>query len=279
MRMKRRMLLFIALFITILFSGCLSSEEKKEGRQNVDEAKPFLKEYVKDKYGKSAKIINYSYVTWTKIDSVVASRDVGISSCVTAQVQIEDDIYTIMYDLNTREFSSDEYLSELKPEILRMFSEDIGFTGAFACDIDFQDEYLDVSRLLPVEIKPTTFAELCETVDSFDIMIYSNAGDWDEHSFSGDIIRSKLASINWDKNKFFNIYILNMYDKEKYGELKSQDNSMWYNTNHIAEFDGYSVNVPEESYVGEYASSAYLLRLHQELLQVYAFNENSIQEN
>jgi hypothetical protein len=269
------------LVATILLGGCLSSAEKAEGKRNVNEAKPYLKQYVKDKYGKKAKISDYSYVTWTDIDSTVAKRDVGISSCVTAQIQTENDTFTIMYDLNTGNYSSDEYLAELKPELLRMFNEDIGFTGAFACDIDFQDEYLDVNRLLPVDIRPTNLEQLYENANYLEIMIYCNAGDWDENSFRGDDIRNKFGRIQWDENKGLSIYILNMYDKEKYDELKSQEYSeyMWFNSDNVVEFDGSSVSIPEESYIGTYASSAYLLWEYQEELLVYSIDEESIQQN
>jgi hypothetical protein len=280
--LNRLALIVMIFIITLLCNGCLSSKERAEGRRNITEAKPHLKEYIKEHYGNSAKITDYSYVTWTDIDSTVASRDVGISSCVTANIKTKNgNTYTIMYDLNTGEYRSDEYLAELKPELQNMMDEELGFTGAFACDIDFQDEYLDVNSLLPVDEKPKSLTELygTENVNYLELMLYCTGGDWDEYSFQSEEIRNKLGSVPLDENKGFSIYILNMYDKASYDDLKSQEYSefMWHNVNNLVDYDGaLTITPPEESYIGKYASCAYLLRNYQGDLYVYSINETSI---
>ncbi len=277
---KRYFLVLIVIAATMFCGGCLSYEDRVEGRKNLKEAKPFLRQYVKDNYGKGTKISNYEYVKWTKVDSTVGSRKVGISPCVTAKVQTEHDTFTIMYNINTGEYSSDEYLINLEPELLRMFNEDIGFTEAFECDIDFSHPTLDVNNLLPVDMKPSNLTELYENADYLSILIYCTDNDWNEDSFSGDDLRSRFDSLQLDENRGISIYVLNMYDKDSYAELKSQDYSdrMWFNIDNIVDLDGLTVNIPEESYLGKYASSAYYIMQYQEELFLYSINESIIKD-
>jgi hypothetical protein len=71
---------------------------------------------------------------------------------------------------------------------------------------------------------------------------------------------------------------LKEYVKDKYGKNANSE-YMWFNSDQVVEFDGSSVSIPEESYIGTYASSAYLLWEYQEELLVYSIDEDSIQQN
>lgn len=273
----RLFILIPILILIILCNGCLSAEERAEGKKNIKEAKPYLKQYVKESYGKRAKIRNYSYVTWTeKNGSAVPRIDVGISSCVTAEVQVADDTIRVMYDLDTGKYSSDEFLYDLKPEIVRMFRDDIGFTGAVACDIDFSDDFLDVSRLLPVEVKPLNLRELCEYEDLVEVMIYCINGDWNEDSFRSEDIINKFDLGPMDDRKCI-IYVLNMYDNEKYEEFMATDPSILITSVYLVGFPGYPPEIPNDSYIGEYASSAYRIIIGADI-EMISITDKSIEE-
>jgi hypothetical protein len=268
-RNAERLFILIPILIFIIFcSGCLSAEERAEGKKNIKEAKPYLKQYVKESYSKRAKIKNYSYVTWTENNgSAVPRIDVGVSSCVSAEVHAGNDTIRVMYDLDTGKYSSDEFLIDLKPEIVRMFRDDIGFMGAVACDIDFSDDFLDVSRLLPVEVKPLNLRELCENVGLVKVMIYCINGDWNEDSFRSEDIINKFNFGPMDDRKCM-IYVLNMYDNEKYEEFMATDPSIFITSNHLVGFPGNPPEIPQDSYIGKYASSAYRITIGKEMKMI-----------
>lgn len=147
--MKKICLIGYLVVLLMVLTSCISAEERKQGKEDVRVGKKLIKEYVKQTYGKRAKVSDYEAVYISaSTGSVVPNLSRNASGYVKATVKMKNNTFDIMYHVKTDEVLTSENIGRIQDSFLNYSKDILPFEGVMDCnmEVDFMlyyEQYID----------------------------------------------------------------------------------------------------------------------------------------
>jgi hypothetical protein len=131
-----------AIFIFMLsLIGCVSEEQKAEGKKELKIGKPLIKQYVKNTYGKKAKVTNIKpYYVRESSDSTVPNFQKIAAGYVKGTVSLSDTKFDMLYDIYRDEVLTKENIGAVEQSFCSYASDVLPFSRFVDCQMAVREK-------------------------------------------------------------------------------------------------------------------------------------------
>ena len=228
-------------FILLLFTSCMSSDEKQQARENEKTARPMLEKYVEENY-QGAVVGEVECLTNTSYDLFAATY---ATEYVKATVLYNRKTFNVLVNLETGEFYNGFYLQKISDEMESLVFDEIEVEKPKDIEIrfmlnDFEDIVENAWDCFEEDIDSAE--ELLKTgrYKMFMVCKYANSQiDFKEipiksffkSEYTGDI---QIAFVNYrDKMRYDNSDVLDITSIDSLSSLFNGNSSFVYNASDL----------------------------------------------
>ena len=207
--------LMIIMILAILSACSLTKEEKVQKTKNEKIATPIIEEYCKENY-KNYKINSINGYHYTKFGSLFPEE--VLTDLVSVNIKADGDSFNLYYDVNAKEFYTNQYNEKIRKETKNafhniipetMFNENIEF-----CPVKYQDYSLSMTKIQDDSFEDVFNGEYVINVEGF----YK---DVNSENFTENRINSKKEFIS----RFKTVNLYNVLEaSNSRSEMKVPDN-------------------------------------------------------
>lgn len=206
------------LILMLSLTACISDDERDKGKENVKVGQKLIKEYVRETYGKKAKVSDLKPIYKRgKYDSTVPSFTKIASGFVKATVTTKDSKFDILYNVNTKNVLTQENISAVQDSFLTYANDVLQSGNLVDCEMILYSEKIDdhyISSFIEPDI--TTYEELIATGEyKIELTYRSINSDFD--NISEENWQQLISSFSGEgtEHKVYMLFV-NYKDKESY---------------------------------------------------------------
>lgn len=217
--MKKIVLLSYMLLLTLSLTACISAKEREKGDETVRNGKKYIKEYVRETYGKKARVTDLKPYYIRTYSTAVPSLNKVATGYVQATVTIGDKEFDILYNIYFDEVLTKENIDVLEDSFNSYADSKLQTVHFNSCHINIS-YFNQLDQCISGFLKPdiTTYEELLSggkysidltyrTINSDFLSVTEE--DWKElmHPFT-----------NLKTDCFFEFLFVNYKDEEGFNE-------------------------------------------------------------
>lgn len=121
--------------------GCVSEEQKADGKKELKIGKPLIKQYVRNTYGKQAKLSNIEpYYVRERYDSTVPNFNKVAAGYVKGTVALSDTKFDMLYNIYRDEVLTKENIAAVEESFCSYASDVLQFNRFVDCQMAMREK-------------------------------------------------------------------------------------------------------------------------------------------